>query len=158
MDVKEAIKALYNLTYGVYVVTSAKDGSPGGATVVWATQSSKKPLAVMVGLMEDSRTGKMIEESKVFAINILNPEQKFFVKRFASKIKSAEKFDGVDYFSDETGSPILKDAIAYIDCRLKQTIKPGSHKIYLGEVVDAKMLSDQKPAVFRNGKIFEAAA
>jgi flavin reductase (DIM6/NTAB) family NADH-FMN oxidoreductase RutF len=158
MNINEAKKALYNLTYGVYLVTSYLDGTPGGATVVWVTQSSKEPLAVMVGLMEDSRTGEMIEKSKVFAINILNTEQDLLIKRFSTKLPSADKFNGIDYIMKRTGSPIIKDAVAYIDCRLTQTIKPGSHKIYLGEVVDANMLSKKSPAIYRSGKILKAAA
>jgi flavin reductase (DIM6/NTAB) family NADH-FMN oxidoreductase RutF len=157
MNESRAKRALYSLTYGVYVVTSKKDGTPGGATVVWATQSSKKPLAVMVGLMEDSRTGDMIEESKIFAINILSAEQMDLIQRFASKAPSAEKFEGLSYETKVTGAPILKEAIAYIDCGLKQVIKPGSHKVYLGKVVDAGIFHDKNPAVYRNGRIFEAA-
>lgn len=158
MNVKEATKAIYTLTYGVYIVTSEFKGKPGGATVVWAIQSSKKPMGAMVGLMEDSRTGDMIEKSGIFAINILDENQKYLIRRFATKIESEKKFEGVEYMKKTSGAPILKEAVAFIDCRLRLSIKPGSHKIYLGDVVDAGILSERIPAVFRNGRIFGAAA
>lgn len=158
MDKAKAIKALYSLTYGLYVVTSFKDGIMGGATVVWVTQSSKKPLAVMLGLMDDSRTGEMIEESKVFAVNILSPDQTGIVKRFASKMEPNEKFEDVAYKIGQTGCPLIESAVAFIECKLVHEIKPGSHKIYLGEVVDANINIEKPPAVYRNGKIFGVAA
>ena len=44
-----------------------------------------------------------------------------------------------------TGCPILKDCMAYLECKVRESLAPGNHTLYLGEVVDARSFSDGTP-------------
>ncbi len=66
------------------------------------------------------------------------------------------KFDGIEFQSGVTGVPIVtQDSIAFLECRLKQTIDVGTHLIFVGEVVAADVIADMDPltyAYYRNVK------
>ena len=63
--------ALYNLSYGVYVVTTWNDGKPTGCTANSAMQITSSPATVAVSINHDNFTNECIRNSGVFAINIL---------------------------------------------------------------------------------------
>ena len=52
------------------------------------------------------------------------------------------KFSGIEWTRGKTGSPIIKDCIAWFDCEVVSSIEPGNHTVFIGEVVDAKMVSE----------------
>ena len=63
--------ALYNLSYGVYVVTTWNDGKPTGCTANSAMQITSSPATVAVSINHDNFTNECIRKSGEFAINIL---------------------------------------------------------------------------------------
>jgi len=154
VDLDEAKRAIYSLTYGVYVITTKRGDDISGMTAVWVTQVSKEPLEVVVGLTPESATTRMLLESEVFAVNVLAQEQKDLAYALGRTTSSeVDKFRGVSTRTSVTGSPILSDAIAYLDCRLVSQARAGSHYLIVGEVVDGSILHDSAPAIYRNGKI-----
>ena len=63
--------------------------------------------------------------------------------------KQVKKFEGVKYERKVTGAPILIDAIAYLDCKVVSETTAGDHTIFVGEVVDAKICSEEEPLIYR---------
>lgn len=154
MNSEEAKKAIYSFTYGVYVITSKFKQQVSCMTAVWVSQVSKEPMQVALGLSPDSATTRMIRESRVFAVNVLSRDQKdlaYALGRVTSD--ELDKFSNIPTLTRVTGSPILSDAIAYLDCRLVSETNVGSHLVLIGEVVEGSMLRESEPAVYRNGKI-----
>jgi flavin reductase (DIM6/NTAB) family NADH-FMN oxidoreductase RutF len=41
-----------------------------------------------------------------------------------------------------TGSPIITDCIAWFECRVVTSIAPGNHTVFIGQIIDAKMVSE----------------
>ena len=77
----------------------------------------------------------MLEEPEaVFAVNILGEGQSELSNRFAW-VKDEDRFQLGDWAAAETGAPMLKDALAWLDCRIHARYPAGSHTIYVGEVV-----------------------
>lgn len=155
MNIEEVKRAIYSFTYGVYIVTTRLGDSISGMTAVWVTQVSKDPVAIVVGMTPESATTRLLMESHVFAVNVLSLEQKdlaYAMGRVSSS--EADKFVGVPTFTGETGSPILSEAIAYLECRVISETKVGSHWAIIGEVINGAPLRDLEPSVYRNGKIF----
>jgi flavin reductase (DIM6/NTAB) family NADH-FMN oxidoreductase RutF len=155
VNLEDAKKAIYCLTYGVYVITTKRGEEVSAMTAVWVTQVSKEPLEVVVGLTPESCTTQMLLESKVFAINVLAKEQQELAYALGRTTSNeTDKFVGVPTMTKSTGSPILCDSVAFVDCRVLSQAKVGSHFVIIGEVVEAGVLHDVVPAVYRNGKIF----
>jgi flavin reductase (DIM6/NTAB) family NADH-FMN oxidoreductase RutF len=61
-----------------------------------------------------------------------------------------DKFQNIPYFDAANGSPVLKDAMAFFECKLADAFTAGDHSLFIGTIVEAKLLkSDQQPLVFR---------
>ncbi len=113
--------ALRMIPYGIYVLT-ADDGKGGiaAATVNWVTQTAFTPPLVVVGIKTDSGAYRIVRDSRIFALNMLGKDQKGVAFTFfkPSEVKDG-KISGQAYRKGATGAPILTDAVAAVECRVK---------------------------------------
>ncbi len=144
------------LVQGVYVVTTRAGEKVNGMTAAWVSQVSIKPLLVMVSIAPPRYSHTLIKESGIFAINVLTTEQVELGKRFGFKSgRQIDKFAGLDYLIAATGAPILPQAYAYFDLKLVHTSAAGDHTLFVGEVVEARILHPQsRPLVFNKNDFF----
>jgi flavin reductase (DIM6/NTAB) family NADH-FMN oxidoreductase RutF len=144
------------LVHGVYVVTTRLEEVVNGMTAAWVSQVSLRPLLVMVSIAPPRYSHHLIKESGIFAINVLDRTQADLGKRFGYKSgRQVDKFAGLPWTTAATGAPILPQAYAYLDLKLKDTYPAGDHTLFLGEVVDAKILHPQaQPLVFKKSDFF----
>ena len=120
-------------------------------------------FAPLVGFlpMSDSARWKAIEATGSFCVNVLGCLQGDLCWQFA-KSSVVEPFDGIDWRpSHITGSPILPDAIAWIDCAIEQVVEAGDHQFVMGRVLEMEHAHpdlDPVPLLFYRGKVgrFEA--
>ncbi len=120
---------------GVTVVTakSEQDGVKG-MTATSFSSVSLEPPQILVCIHEKADTGKVILEQNKFAVNILNSEQQDVSNQFAGANSQEERFANVDWEEGKTGSPVLKDSLASLECTLVQQVKAGTHWIVIGQV------------------------
>lgn len=122
---------------GVSVVTTQFEDQRSGMTVSAFNSLSLDPAMILVCLNKDAHTTGLIMQSRVFSVSILGEEHRDLSNRFAGRypeLSHAQRFDGVPTMTYETGSPILTDAISWLDCAIN-TIHDGStHWIVLGDV------------------------
>ena len=146
-------QAMSSFPTGVTVVTVACDGNMHGMTVNSFSSVSLDPMLVLVCLHEASRGAGLIERTGAFAVNVLSVGQQDVSRWFASRDRPAgpAMFDGVPFELGITGCPILADATASFDCRLRQTHRAGDHLIVLGEVVALAHRADLDPLIFYAG-------
>ncbi|MDD3581576.1 MAG: flavin reductase family protein [Desulfobacca sp.] len=144
------------ITEGVYVVTSRDQDKVNGMTAAWVAQVSFKPLLIMVSIAFTRYSHELIQNSGIFAINVLSDEQVDLGKRFGYKSgRRVDKFAGLAYDTAVTGAPILPEAYAYLDLKLVHTYPAGDHDLFIGEVVDAKILHPEaKPLIFKASTFF----
>src|SRR5262250_439776 len=140
MDQNMKKTALRMIPYGLYVLTAESPSGISAATVNWVTQASFAPPLVAVGVKTDSHAHALIKESQVFALNVLGKGQQAMAYTF---FKPAERqgatISGEPFRPGSTGSPILTNTPAYVECRLVATVEQGDHSIFVGEVVDAEV-------------------
>jgi flavin reductase (DIM6/NTAB) family NADH-FMN oxidoreductase RutF len=136
--------ALRMIPYGLYVLTSqAKDGRISAATVNWVTQASFEPPLVAVGVKADSAGHEVIKESHSFALNVLTKgQQQQAFAFFKPAEREGDRLGGEPFTSGETGSPILSNAKAFVECRLVDTVERGDHSLFVGEVVNAELSAE----------------
>jgi flavin reductase (DIM6/NTAB) family NADH-FMN oxidoreductase RutF/rubredoxin len=139
------IKALYKLGYGVYIVTSRKGDRLNGQVANTVFQVTSEPPTVAVSINKQNLTWEYIKESRVFAASVLCQATPLtFIGQFGFKSgRDIDKFEGVNYKIGETGAPVVLDnAVSYLEVKVKQEMDAGTHTIFLGEVVNADIVSD----------------
>lgn len=106
-------------------------------TLNWATQLSLEPKLVGVSVETTALTHQLVDAGGVFALSLLGRDDRSVVRRF---VKPAEDtggaLNGFAVRSARTGAPILDQAVAWIDCEVRQRVPCGSHTLFVGEVVD----------------------
>jgi flavin reductase (DIM6/NTAB) family NADH-FMN oxidoreductase RutF len=139
MDAQTKKTALRMIPYGLYVLTSrSRDGRIAGATVNWVTQASFQPPLVVVGVKTDSSSHEIIKQSRAFALNVLGKGQNAVAFTFFKPTEHAgNSISGEPFALGKSGSPILTNAAAFLDCSLVDTVERGDHSIFVGEVIDA---------------------
>ncbi len=148
--------AFTGLIHGVYVITTRLGERLNGMTASWVSQVSLNPLLLMVSIAPGRYSHDLIKESGVFAVNVLNAGQVDLAKRFGFQSgRKVDKFAGLEHLTATTGSPILPEAYAFFDLKLVETFPAGDHTLFVGEVVEAKILHpDMQPLVFSKKDFF----
>ncbi|WP_322797127.1 flavin reductase family protein [Tepidiforma sp.] len=146
--------ALGSWASGVTVVTTELDGLVYGITVSSFSSLSVDPLLVLVSLADTNQLPRLIERSGRFAISILASDQAPVSQYFAiSGREPAPAFDpSIDVERWVTGAPLIKGALAQLDCELHAALPGGDHTITIGRVVAARSNPEKQPLIyFRRG-------
>ncbi len=141
--------ALSHFASGVTVVTT-KDGSGKlyGITVSAFCSVSLTPPLVLICIEKNTGSHHAFEQSRVFVVNILRENQQRISDHFASPLE--DKFSEISYRSGIEDLPVLEDALANLECRLRYSHEGGDHTIYVGEVEKATVNGIQ-PLLYFHG-------
>lgn len=121
---------------GVTVVTTIdQHGVPVGFTANSFASVSLEPPLVLVCLAKTAGLAPVFRRAESFAINILSTEQARLSDRFARK--DEDRFDTVIWTAKKTGSPIIDECCAWLDCQMYEKMIAGDHVILVGKVKDA---------------------
>lgn len=124
---------------GVTIVTSAHNGVEHGMTVSSFTSLSLDPPQVLISLAQNSRTHELVTNSQGFGVTILSDEDEELSDRFAGRIPDeGNRMVGVETFSLQTGSPLLRGGLAYFDCRVVSAFASGTNTVFIGQVLAAQ--------------------
>ena len=144
MDANAKKTALRMIPYGLYVLTAeTRDGRLAAATVNWVTQASFEPPLVAVGVKVGSSPHSIIPETKAFALSILGKGQGNVAYAFFKPAqRDGDRIGGEPVRAGTTGSPILVNAPAAVECELVATVEQGDHAIFVGKVVEASVATE----------------
>ena len=140
-------EALFKISYGLYVVCSGTKENGNGYISNTVFQVTSDPPRFATCCNKDNHTAGLIQSSGQFSVSVLHEDAGAgTIGTFGYKSgKDANKLDGMDVRYGETGVPILQDCLAYLECVLRARHEPGNHTLYIGEVVDAALLSAEEP-------------
>lgn len=142
-------KALYNLEYGVFLVSSRSGDRINACITNTCIQAAAKPLLLAICCINGNYTPELIKESGLFTVSVLDNSVSFeTIKHFGMQSgRTVDKFADFDYALDANGLPYLKtQANAVLSCRVVSSQDLGSHTIFFGEVLEAERLGD-KPSL-----------
>jgi flavin reductase (DIM6/NTAB) family NADH-FMN oxidoreductase RutF len=147
-------RVLWKMPSGLYVVGSTdKAERRNGMTLNWATQVSFDPKWLGVSVERGALTHELIEAGGVFSLNIIDREDRAIVRKFTKPVDTeleARTLNGFPYFDGPaTGAPVLVQAVAYLECEVRQPVVIGDHTLFLGEIVHAAFLKDEDTDVLR---------
>lgn len=145
-------KTMYNLSYGLFVLTSAFEGKDSGCIINTAGQVTSEPNRISIAVNKANYTGELVRDSGKFNISILSQEADFdtfrhfgfqsgrTVGKFAGYTECRRSANGLYYVTAGTNG--------YISATVEQSIDLGSHMLFIAAVDDMEVLSGVPSATY----------
>jgi flavin reductase (DIM6/NTAB) family NADH-FMN oxidoreductase RutF len=143
---------LRKIPHGLYIC-GVKDGEElNGFTASWLMQASFEPPLVVNCVKKDSISHQMMKNSGVFAISFLESSQKDLAAQFFKpKRRVGNKFEDVEFYQGaETGCPIIKDSLGYVECQVVGSVEEGDHTVYVGRVIGSGVHREGDPLLLES--------
>ncbi|HFD13096.1 MAG TPA: flavin reductase [Crenotrichaceae bacterium] len=132
---------LRQLTHGVYVIGVCDESSVNAFTASWLMQVSFNPVMVALSINPQHRSWSILEQGKVFSINVLKDDQLDLAIHFG--LPGTAKLESVDWRPGEVSkAPVLETTIAYCECVVETHIESGDHRLVTARVVNGKVLDE----------------
>lgn len=147
-------KAMGAFATGVTIITVDLAGEVHGMTANAFTSVSLDPMLVLVCVDHSTRTHAHLHAKKRFGINVLGEDQRAISEYYARPERThehAEAEAGAQFDRTSHGTPMLRGALAYLECRLESVQEAGDHTIFIAEVEDVE-LGEGDPLLFFRGR------
>lgn len=136
LDLDDFLAAMSMWPSGVTITTTTDDeGLRWGFTASAFSSLSLEPPLILVCLAAAAKSHDTFVRAKSFAVNLLSTRHEQLALRFATR--GSDKFSGANFRRGHTGSPVLTDAVASLECLMHATVPAGDHTILIGKVVHA---------------------
>ncbi|ADX74984.1 conserved protein of DIM6/NTAB family [Pseudarthrobacter phenanthrenivorans Sphe3] len=134
---------------GLTVITASTEAGFAGMTCQSFSSLSLEPALVSFSPARTSTTWPLLRAAGRFAVNILPAEHQHLAAQFGRP--ATDKFAGVSHSPSPLGSPILDQALAWVDCELEQEYDGGDHTIVVGAVRSLSARAGAEPLLFFKG-------
>ena len=144
-------KAIYNLSYGVFMVSTKAGEVANGCITNTCIQVASNPVRIAISVLNSNYTCDLIKESGIFAVSILDNDCTFeTIKHFGFQSgRDVDKFGNITPPTDCNDVPYLGwQSCAVISGKVVEQHDLGTHTLFIAEVVDAKVLSDKEPTTY----------
>lgn len=142
------------MSYGVYVVSARRGEQINAMTMRLITQVSTRPPCIALSLRRRSLTYEFIQDSGAFAVNVLAEGQELIGGHFGLRSgRHVDKFAELPHAIGITGSPILCECSAYLECRVVASHQIGQSVLVIGEVVEAATFN-RPPLAYRESDYY----
>ncbi|MXQ13730.1 flavin reductase [Microvirga makkahensis] len=145
--------AMRELAATVSIVTAGQGDQRRGLTVTSLCSLSLEPPSLVVCVNKETDGHRAILQSGSFCVNVMAAEQRILSDCFAGRTRRR----GLDRFADSdwtvlaTGSPVLIDAIAVLDCDVINQLDHGTHTLFVGGVRAVRSDSNRPALIYRAG-------
>jgi flavin reductase (DIM6/NTAB) family NADH-FMN oxidoreductase RutF/flavodoxin len=128
-----AVQALGRVVGSLCVLTTVKGSGEsrlsGAMVASWVSQASFSPPGLTVAVAKDRAVEALLHVGDVFALNVLaagreSGPMKQFLQPFAP---GADRFAGLNLEQSPAGQPVLPEAVAWLECQVKQRMECGDH-------------------------------
>ena len=131
-------KVTWRIPNALALIGSASGEEWNAMTASWITQLSMEPVLVGVGIDNNAVTHRLVTEGGSFSVNLWSPEDtRVFVKFSKPATRDGNTLNGRAVRIEITGAPIFDEALAWMDCEVRQSINLGTHTLFVGEIVGA---------------------
>lgn len=141
MEINEILR---KFTYGVYVIGVQGEERPNFMTEVWVTRVADQPPLIAVAVSNLHYTRELLAELEqkkgVFGLSLLprtTSGRECATRCGTASGREKVKISEDKYIITKTGAPVLRDSVAYLSCRLQQSLVLGDHTLFIGEVLCA---------------------
>jgi flavin reductase (DIM6/NTAB) family NADH-FMN oxidoreductase RutF len=136
-------RVAWKIPNALVLVGSAAGGERNAMTTSWVTQLSMAPVLIGVSVDNTAVTHRLITVGGAFTVNLWDAEDtRVFVKFSKPAADDGAALNGRAVRPATTGAPVFEEAVAWLDCEVRQQLDLGSHTLFVGEVVDAALSRD----------------
>ena len=148
-------RVTFKIPNALVLVGSRSGDEWNGMTTSWVTQVAQDPVLIGIGVDTVAVTHRLISEGGSFTVNLWNSENtRPFVKFSKPAAKDGMALNGYPITEGITGAPIFDDAIAWMECEVRQAVDCGTHTFFIGELVDAGVNDDDaRPAAMSDTRM-----
>ena len=145
-------KVLFNIGYGLYVLTANEGEKDNGCIINTVMQVTSDPLQIAIAVNKKNYTNEMIQRTKKFNVSILSESAKFeLFEHFG--FQSGRDTDKFADFFDTKRSPngvlyITQNTNSYMSAYVKQEIDLGTHTLFIAQLVASEVLSDEPTVTY----------
>lgn len=144
-------KAMYNLTYGLFILT-AKDGDKdNGCIVNTVSQVTTEPNRIVVAVNKQNYTHDMIVKTGIFNVSILTENSKFETYKHWGFQSGAnvDKVESITYKRAENGVIYLaEETNAFLSAKVVSATDLGTHTLFLADVTDCEVISEDESVTY----------
>ncbi|HEV7226606.1 MAG TPA: flavin reductase family protein [Pirellulales bacterium] len=136
----------------LWLITSQAEGRRGGLIATFVSHASLVPELprILVAIAKQHHTWRLIESSGAFAAHLLAERSLEWVWRFGLQSgRDIDKLAGLSIEQAATGSPLLGDALGWLDCRVETQFDTGDRTVYVAEVLEARRSLDGPPLTMK---------
>ena len=145
-------KALHKIPYGLFLLTAHENNTDNGCIINTAIQVANTPTQICIAVNKSNLTHDMIVHTKTFNVSSITTSADFeFFKRFGMQSgRSIDKFANYpDASRSENGLLYLsKHSNMYLSAKVTMYLDLGSHTLFVGELTDAEVLSDEESCTY----------
>ncbi|MGL5806102.1 MAG: diflavin flavoprotein [Xenococcaceae cyanobacterium] len=129
-------KAIGRISGGLYIITAKKGEVSGAMLASWVSQASFDPPGFTVAVAKDRAIESLMQVGDRFVLNVLEEgKYQHLMKHFLKRFKPGDdRFVGIQTQTANNGSPILTDALAYLECKVVSRMEVSDHWIIYSEV------------------------
>jgi len=153
------INALFDISYGLYIICSGDKNKANGFISNTVFQVTSSPAKFALCCNKNNYTAEFIQKYGTFTVSVLEKEASSeIIGRFGYKSgRDIDKLHGTQVKYGETGTPIvLNESIAYLECKVCETIDVGTHWMFIGELISSEVIDESKEPItymyYRNVK------
>lgn len=145
-------KALYNITYGLYLLTAQENGYDNGCIINTAIQVANNPTRISIASIKGNKTHDMIQKTGIFNISAITNDADFSLfQRFG--MQSGYHVDKFDGFSDVARSKnglyyLTNNSNMFLSAKVTGQMDLGSHTLFIAELTDGDVLSSEKSCTY----------
>ncbi len=144
--------AMFKIGYGLYVLTAKENGFDNGCIINTVTQVTANPNRITIAVNKANKTHDMILSTNEFNVSVLTEKASFEIfKWFGFRSgRDVDKFDGYDFVKrSENGIYYITETTnAYISAKVISVTDLGTHSLFLADVTDCDILSDETSATY----------
>lgn len=134
-------KALGKISGGLQIITAQKNEISSAMLASWVTKVSQTPLGIGIAVAKDRAIASFLQIGDRFVLNVLEEGNyqalmKHFLKRFPP---GSDRFAGIKTYPASNGSPILADALAYMECEVTSRIDCNDHWVVYSTVQNGRV-------------------
>jgi flavin reductase (DIM6/NTAB) family NADH-FMN oxidoreductase RutF len=136
-------KVTWRIPNALALIGSAADGTRNAMTASWIVQLSMEPVLIGVGIDNSAVTHQLITAGRSFSVNLWRSDDtKVFIKFSKPATDDGATLNGWAVHGETTGAPVFDDALAWMDCAVRDSIDFGTHTLFVGEIVAAGLNDD----------------
>ncbi len=140
-------KVTWKIPNALALVGSRAGDEWNAMTTSWITQLSMEPVLIGIGVDNTAVTHRLITAGGSFSVNLWPADDtRVFVKFSKPAAFEEMALNGRAVTAGVTGAPVFDEAIAYVECEVRQAHDLGTHTLFIGEVVDAGVRDDEARA------------